>query len=452
MVAPSSSVAPGQPLVQLTNVWKRFSMDRGSNRSWQETFTRLFRRTRIEADDFWPLRDVSLTVNAGECVGIIGVNGAGKSTLLKLVAGVLEPTAGSVSVNGRVGALLELGAGFHPDLSGRENIYLNGSILGLSRAEIKKSLDEIIDFAELEHFIDVPVKHYSSGMYVRLGFAIAVHAIPDILLIDEVLAVGDRSFQTKCLEKVADLRRDGVTIIWASHDLSQVEDFCTRVVWIDESRVIADGAPGESVAAYLRSIYQNDDARLAEENQARGEMLHDQDAPPEPEENEVDDWTELGASKRADRRRHYGNGKIRITDVEMVGANNDKRWVFQANERLRIRMNYVTETRIDEPVFSILIHRDDGLYVTSSNTYQTEGLPAIDGRGSIEVEFPGIELARGSYLLSVGAYGRPDFPLWSDPADFYDRLFRFRIESERQFHGVVAPRTSWRILANGNQR
>ncbi len=269
MFMPSSSVSSGQPVVQLTNVWKRFSMDRGANRSWQEIFTHLFRRQQIEADFFWPLRDVSMTVHTGECVGIIGANGAGKSTLLKLVAGVLEPTAGSVSVTGRVGALLELGAGFHQDLSGRENIFLNGSILGLSRAQIKKQLDAIIDFAELEDFIDVPVKHYSSGMYVRLGFAIAVHTAPDILLMDEVLAVGDRSFQTKCLEKVADLRRDGVTIIWASHDLGQVENFCTRAVWIDESRVMADGAAGESVAAYLRSVYQSDDARLEEENQAR---------------------------------------------------------------------------------------------------------------------------------------------------------------------------------------
>lgn len=440
----------GRPVVQLTNVSKRFSLQRGSHRSWQELFTRLLRPQKTEAAFFWPLRDVSLTVNAGECLGIIGANGAGKSTLLKLVAGVLTPTAGAVAVAGRVSALLELGAGFHPELSGRENIFLNGSILGLSRAEIKRKMDAIIDFAEIAHFIDMPVKHYSSGMYVRLGFAIAVHATPDILLMDEVLAVGDRSFQAKCMEKIADLRRSGVTILWASHDLSQVQDFCTRAVWIDDSRVIMDDVPSASVAAYLRSTYRSDDARLTEANQARVELLHGEVASLITEKSQLAEGSEPEDRSQHDHQRHYGNGKIRIVDVVMLDANDNAGWVFQANERVRVRISYVTEARFENPVFSVLVHRDDGLYVTSSNTFQAGGLSSIDGPGCVEVEFPSIELARGSYLLSVGAYCKPDPPLWSDPADFHDRLFRFRIESDRQFHGVVAPRTSWRILTDGN--
>ena len=195
----------------------------------------LLRRKSTTASSFWPLQGISFSVNAGECVGIIGSNGAGKSTLLKIIAGVLEPTSGEVWVSGRVGALLELGAGFHPDLTGRENVYLNGSILGLSRADINRQLDDIVGFAELERFLDIPVKHYSSGMYMRLGFSIAVHASPEVLLIDEVLAVGDQSFQLKCVEKIGELRRRGVTILWASHDLGMVQSFCTRAVWIEDS-------------------------------------------------------------------------------------------------------------------------------------------------------------------------------------------------------------------------
>ncbi len=240
MAGQLTDAGSARPVVRVNHVWKRFSLHRDTRRSLQGTIVNWVRRPRADAAFFWPLKDICLTVNAGECVGIIGSNGAGKSTLLKLIAGTLEPTVGDVWVAGRVSALLELGAGFHPDLTGRENVYLNGSIIGLTRAEIKRKLDDMVSFAELEPFFDVPVKHYSSGMYMRLGFSIAVHAAPDILLIDEVLAVGDQGFQIKCLEKIGELRRAGATIIWASHDLSMVRDFCTA--WgVDRRQCREDG-------------------------------------------------------------------------------------------------------------------------------------------------------------------------------------------------------------------
>ncbi|MCB0074309.1 MAG: ABC transporter ATP-binding protein, partial [Caldilineaceae bacterium] len=228
------SVEPRQPLVQLKNVSKRFRIHRERQRSLQESFIRLFRREHRPQDYFWPLRDVSFSVYPGESVGLVGHNGSGKSTLLKLITGILEPTEGQIQVNGRLSSLLELGAGFHPDLTGRENIFLNGAIYGLSRKEMHARLGSIIDFAELHDFIDTPVKHYSSGMYVRLGFAVAIHAEPDLLLVDEVLAVGDAAFQHKCLDAIQAFRRRGGTLLMVSHDLGSIQNICNRAIWLEK--------------------------------------------------------------------------------------------------------------------------------------------------------------------------------------------------------------------------
>jgi ABC-type polysaccharide/polyol phosphate transport system ATPase subunit len=225
--------------IQFDHVSKKFILHRERPRSLQELAVNLFRRNNNSHEEFWALQDVSFTVEQGETLGLIGPNGAGKSTALKLISRIIEPTSGQIEVNGQVGALLELGAGFHPDLTGRENIYLNGSILGLSRAQIRRKLDAIIAFAELERFIDVPVKHYSSGMYVRLGFSVAVHTDPEVLLVDEVLAVGDQNFQHKCLERIMEMQRQGITICFVSHGLGEVRRLCSRAVWLDDGMVQA---------------------------------------------------------------------------------------------------------------------------------------------------------------------------------------------------------------------
>lgn len=202
-------------------------------------------------ETFWALQDINLEIKKGETVGIIGPNGAGKSTLLKLMAGVTKPTTGEIKINGQIAPLIELGAGFHPELTGRENVTLNGVILGLSKKEIEKKFKEIVDFAELWEFIDQPIKHYSSGMYLRLAFSVAVHTSPDILLIDEILAVGDSSFQAKCFAKMEEFKKAGVTIILVSHSLGQIQSFCTRAVYLDEHRIIMDGGVKEVSEKYL---------------------------------------------------------------------------------------------------------------------------------------------------------------------------------------------------------
>jgi ABC-type polysaccharide/polyol phosphate transport system ATPase subunit len=235
------------------NVSKRFILRHQKARSFQDLFVKQFKRLNggsSTAEEFWALRDVSFEISEGQMVGLIGQNGAGKSTALKLIARIFEPTRGKVSVRGRLNALIELGAGFHEELTGRENIYLNGALLGLSRSEIQKHFDEIVEFSELEKFIDMQVKHYSSGMHVRLGFAIATCIESEILLIDEVLSVGDANFQRKCLERITEIREGGTTIFYVSHQMSQIERYCDRALLIVNGKLVLDGPPGEVLDKY----------------------------------------------------------------------------------------------------------------------------------------------------------------------------------------------------------
>ncbi|QQS49482.1 MAG: ABC transporter ATP-binding protein [Acidobacteriota bacterium] len=242
-------------MISVEGVSKRYRLSRLGARSIREEFERAGRRIisrngGCADDDFYALRNLSFEVESGETLGLIGPNGSGKSTILKLLARISYPTTGRIQVRGSIASLIEVGAGFHPELSGRENIYLYGSIMGMRRAEVREKFDQIVDFAGLERFIDTPVKRYSSGMYVRLGFAVAAHINPHILLVDEVLAVGDASFQNKCLRRIEELRRNGMTVIFVSHDMPAVERICNRVILLDHGVLIVDGCPGEAIALY----------------------------------------------------------------------------------------------------------------------------------------------------------------------------------------------------------
>ena len=399
--------------VVFEGVSKKFTLHHDRPRSFQEVFLSALRRDRGNTrEEFWALRDVSFQVAQGGTVGFIGPNGAGKSTLLKLVSKILEPTSGRIEVNGRVGALLELGAGFHPDLTGRENIYLNGSILGLSRAEIRRKMDEIVAFAELERFIDVPVKHYSSGMYVRLGFSMAVHTDPEVLLVDEVLAVGDAAFQQKCLDKMAQFKREGRTILFVSHALKLIEELCAQVIWLEEGTIREVGPTDRVITSYMGSVTDKLEAELS-----------------------------LKAGSVLPKQR----GTLRILAVTMMGADGKPCWTFHSGDPVRVRIEYEATERVDNPVFSILIHRSDGLYVSSTNTYNIDPLEVgpIDGIGELIVTIDHLDLYEGDYLLSIGAYLEPDPPFWSTPADFMDKQYKFRMLSTRGKHGVIVLPARW---------
>lgn len=240
--------------ISFDDVSKRFVLRHERAYTVLESMIGLVKPTRRSTEEFWALRDVSFEIVAGETFGIIGPNGAGKSTVLKLMARILEPTSGEVTVRGRISPLLELGAGFHPELTGRENVYLNAALFGVSQAEAQDRYDEIVEFSELKDFIDAPLKHYSSGMYMRLGFAVAANIIPDILLVDEVLAVGDEAFQRKCLRKIEEFRREGRTIVFVSHDLDTVRRICRRTLWLDQATVQAVGPTDDVVNAYLQHV------------------------------------------------------------------------------------------------------------------------------------------------------------------------------------------------------
>jgi len=239
-----------KPIIKFENVTKNFS--KNNQKTFKEFLPALFMGEKT-VDKFTALSNISFEVQKGECVGIIGPNGAGKSTILKLVAGVMSPTSGKVTVHGKISPLIELGAGMHPELSGKENIYLNGAILGLKRKQIDQYYQSIVDFSELQEFIDQPIKHYSSGMYMRLAFSIAVHVDPEILIVDEILAVGDSAFQEKCFKKMEEFKKRGVTIIFVSHSMSQVQSFCTRAIYLKHGKLIADGLPDT-----VCQQYQND--------------------------------------------------------------------------------------------------------------------------------------------------------------------------------------------------
>src|SRR5215216_563564 len=251
--------------LQLKKVSKKYRIRRELEAS--SSFPRKLVSSRKRKEDFWALKDISFDVQRAEALGIIGHNGAGKSTILKLLSRITTPTNGEIMINGRLSALIEVGSGFHPELTGRENVYLNGSILGMMRREITKKLESIVEFAELRQFIDTPVKRYSSGMYVRLGFSIAAHLDPDILLLDEVLAVGDASFQRKCIQRITELKKNGTTIVFISHDLRSVQQLCDRVVLLKKGRIEADGVPAETIA-----LYQNLSAELG--GPAAGGLSH----------------------------------------------------------------------------------------------------------------------------------------------------------------------------------
>lgn len=401
--------------ISFESVTKTFTLQHARPRSFKEAFVARLGSARPPPEVLVALDAVSFEVAEGHSMGLVGPNGTGKSTVLKLAAGILEPNAGVVRVSGRVAALLELGAGFHPELTGRENVYLNGSILGLDRKTMSRSLDKIIDFSELGRFIDMPVKHYSSGMYMRLGFATAIHVEPRILLIDEVLAVGDQAFQAKCRERIAALRRDGVTIVLVSHDIQATRELCDSAVWLESGQVRAAGTTDDVVEAYYRSIVEHEQARFEAES--------------------------AGTHRHAERDR-WGSGEVLITAVDVLGADGQPHAVAVTGEPATIRLFYTANVRVERPVFGIGIHRQDGVHVAGPNT-RDDGLEiaAIEGDGLVTFHIPVWPLAEGTYELSASAY---DWGV-SEPFDYHHRrhILRVRAGHLGERHGLIHMSATW---------
>jgi len=381
-------------VIQLDKVSKRFLYRPEQPRTLQESFTNLFGlRNRTPAQELWALRDITFAVEKGDTVGLIGPNGAGKSTLLKLITRILEPSSGQIMVKGRVSTLLELGAGFHPEFTGRENVYLNGSILGLTRKEIAEKFDELVAFAELQRFIDVPVKHYSSGMYIRLGFAVAIHVHPEILLIDEVLAVGDESFQGKCLVRIGELQAQGVTILYVSHNLDSVRKICSRALWLDDGVIRADGNPETVVERYLDSVRAKEGVE------------------PSPAVSE--------------ERRRWGSGEAEIVEVKFLDAQGKECDLFTTGQMMRVKIVYRAHKTIRKPVFGVAIYTSDGIHINGPNT-RTSGydIDHIEGEGEVEFVIEHLPLLRGEYEFTAAIYDYNSV----HPFDHHHRMYPFKVE------------------------
>jgi ABC-type polysaccharide/polyol phosphate transport system ATPase subunit len=371
------------------------------------------------------LDGVDFTVGHGEAFGVVGGNGSGKSTLLKVVAGILRPTTGSVEVDGRVAALIELGAGFHPEISGRENIYVNGAILGLARRDIDRRLDSIVAFSGLADFLDEPVKNYSSGMYVRLGFAVAVHTDPHVLLVDEVLAVGDEAFAHKCLRKIEEMLAAGRTLLFVSHSLDLVESLCDRVLWLDEGRPRMLGEPRRVVDAYRQAVA---------EEEGRGHR----EAKEERERAEAADAAGDGEGEGRQERR-WGSRAVEITGVRVTTSDGAERYHLASGEAVAFELDVRPREPLADFVFGVQISTPRGIECWGTNTHLEGFEPAeLTGAATVRVVCPALRLAPGEYLLDVAVHGRDGAPY-----DYWRHALAFTVTAAERSVGVYLPEHRW---------
>ena len=391
--------------LEVEHVTKTFRLHQDKNNSIKQLIAG---KKRTKSEEFTALKDVTFDVKEGEVFGVIGENGSGKSTLLKCMAGILQPNVGRVRVHKRMSALLELGAGFHPELSGRDNVFLNAAILGMSRKDIAMRFDDIVEFSGLQAFIDSPVKTYSSGMYVRLAFAVAINVDPRLLIIDEILAVGDVSFQQRCLEKFVEFRNEGRTIVLVTHAMNTVRDMCDRAIWLTHGVVTAAGDPAELVESYTES------------------MLGD-------------------AFRRSDGSIRRGSGEVQNVSIELfVGDSTSPVKRFRTGDDIRLRLHYRAVKSIPRPVFGIAIERVGGAVVTSPCTRDVGLVPnSVDGEGVVDVSLGAVPLLPGTYDFHTSV---TDF----NRSHIYDHVqshLRVDVMTGRRHEtgGVVTLEPSWTV-------
>ena len=420
-------------VIKFSHVSKRFMLHHERARTFQEMVVSVFGlRTlskkgvalpRPSTEEFWALRDVNFSIYAGEAVGIVGENGSGKSTSLKLISRILEPTSGSVSVCGKVSALLELGSGFHPELTGTENIFLHGSLLGIKQKDMAARYDSIVDFAELREFIDTPLKHYSSGMVMRLGFAVAINVDPSILVTDEVLAVGDEGFQRKCLEHIAELRRRGVTIVFVSHALDAVRSLCQRAIWLDKGVVMADGPAPDVLDSYLAFENEKHDVRkqrdlqqLRDNGRRPGAVVSQHETVMSTVDNDAANEVKAEAPVA---------GPIKITGVQFLNAAEEEVAAFRTGEPFLIRISYLADRKVDDPTFVLALYSESGSHLNGPNTrFGGLRIPFVEGTGYVDYRVEEMALLAGRYDVTVAVTG-PDM---TEVFDHQHRKYGFAVQ------------------------
>jgi ABC-type polysaccharide/polyol phosphate transport system ATPase subunit len=444
------SLMKAEAVITGKDLSKKFTIHHLKTTNLKERLLGMVHRKNYTRETFWALRDVDFEVARGETLGLIGPNGSGKSTLLQLIARIILPDQGKVTIDGRVAALLELGAGFNPDLSGRENIFLNSSILGFGRREIEAKLDDIIAFSELERFIDTPVRNYSTGMYARLGFSIAVHVDPDILLVDEVLAVGDEAFARKCADKFDLFRQKKKTIVIVSHDLDSVERLCDRALLLHKGEVVTLGKPRDAIIDYHRLVARIQRTQEKEERARRKRQLEAEQPSAAAGEDgggeEADAFeAEMERVSYSEDRTRWGTGEVTITGVTFHNERDEEESDFRTGERLVARIHYRAEARVSEPVFGVALFDRNGVQINGPNSYFCDY--RIDrigpGVGHMDYVVENLPLLPGKYLFSAAVY-RKDL---RTPFDHRERSYSFRvIEGQvRERLGLVQLENSWSI-------
>jgi ABC-type polysaccharide/polyol phosphate transport system ATPase subunit len=384
--------AVDRPLIQLDNVSVQYRSPQEKIPSFKEYVIRRL-QGKIKYNYFWALQGVSVSIRPGEVFGIIGPNGAGKSTLLKVIARVLRPTQGRIRITGKIAPLLELGAGFDHELTGRENIYLNAALLGYSKTQIDAKFDRIVEFAGLKDFIEAPLRTYSTGMTARLGFSIATDERPSVLIVDEILGVGDAEFQTKSYERIQQFKGEGTTILLVSHSLFHIKEMCSRAIWLDHGKLIAEGSPHDIVNQYQNWNTDREAVHLAE--------IHE----------------EQDAIQKQDF-------KIRLPSVRLTDEQGHERTIFHTGQTFRVEIDYETNLPIEAPVFGLAIHRHDGVHITGPNSGMVK-LPigTVNGHGTVVYTLPKLPLLEGLYQVSVAVVNAEDTEIF----DYHDRAYPFRI-------------------------
>ena len=383
---------------------------------------------------FWGLRNVSFTVGAGRVAGVIGANGSGKSTLLRLVGGVGRPDTGQVAIRGRIGALLDLGAGFHPDLTGRENVLLAGILNGLTRRQVLERFDSIVAFAEVAPFIDNPLRTYSTGMAMRLAFATAVHTEPDILLIDEVLSVGDVAFQRKCRQRIVDFKTAGCTILLVSHSASLMQDLCDEVLWLNAGRLQAQGAAKDVLGQYL--AHMRDAGEPAAEDAAHGHVRLPPGSAPQPTVR-----TERGAELVLEES-HFGSVELRITAVRILDTKGNAVSGLPSGQPMRLEISYSAPARVDAPLFRVRIFRTDGLLCCDlTSEVSAVSLSTIQGHGRIVMTIDRLDLNTAHYVIDVGCYAQD----WAYAYDYRSSVSSFKVLGDSDSASVLNAPHRWEL-------
>ncbi len=428
-------------VIDVQDMWKKFRLfhDRAPTLKEKVLFSH-----RRKYDDLWVLKGVDLKVEKGKTLGLIGQNGSGKSTLLKLMTRIIYPDKGSVEVRGKISSLLELGAGFHPDFSGLENIYMNAAIFGLTKKEIDLKLDEIISFSELEEFIDSPVRTYSSGMYMRLAFSIAINVEPDVLLIDEILGVGDESFQKKCFNKLKTFKTQGTTIVIVSHSLGQLELICDELAWLHEGTLVRRGIPAEVIGEYRSTMSGRENLRLQAENRQKAEKSIENSLAAESGESSVLGESSYVSTQVTGESKRWGDKAVEILDTLLLDSSGQTKFTFECGEPCVIEMHCRRNKPVPSLVFGIAIYSCEDLLCYGTNTL-IERYPVtvetLKDEFIVRVSVDKLELVEGEYYINVAAHDE-----YASPYDYQTNRLRFTTYSNIKDSGICRLEHQWSIV------